>query len=50
MMPELGRYAVEVTLAYAVTLGLLALLVGWIWARGRKTRQQLQQIESRQGK
>jgi heme exporter protein D len=34
-MPDLGRYAVEVTLAYAVSL---VLLVGIIWSSVRRYR------------
>ena len=48
MMPDLGRYAVEVTLAYAVSLGAIAALVGWTWSRGRRVARALEQIEARQ--
>ncbi|KPQ06448.1 MAG: ABC-type heme export system membrane stabilizing component CcmD [Rhodobacteraceae bacterium HLUCCA12] len=50
MMPDLGRYAVEVTLAYAVSLALLATLVGWVWLRGRRVRRALADIEARAGR
>jgi heme exporter protein D len=47
MMPDLGRYAVEVGLAYGVTLALLAGLVAWVWWRGRRMRARLAEIEAR---
>ena len=50
MMPDLGRYALEVTLAYVASLGMIALLVLWYWMRGRTVRRQLDEIETRRGK
>ncbi|MGL4415526.1 MAG: heme exporter protein CcmD [Roseinatronobacter sp.] len=49
MMPDLGRYALEVSLAYLVSLGLIGVLVLWYWVRGRSVRRQLNEIESRRG-
>lgn len=50
MMPDLGRYAVEVTLAWAVSLGLLAGLIAWVWLRGRRVRAALDAIENRRNR
>ena len=50
MMPDLGRYALEVTLAYGVSLGLIAGLALLYWLRGRTVRRQLEEIETRRGK
>lgn len=47
MMPDLGRYAVEVGLAYAGSLLLLAALVAWVWLRGRAARRRLAEVEAR---
>lgn len=47
MMPDLGRYAAEVMLAYGVSLTLIAGLVGWVWARGARVRQELETLERR---
>jgi heme exporter protein D len=47
MMPELGRYALEVTSAYIVSLAVLAALVAAIWRRGVRVRAQLSEIEAR---
>ncbi len=46
-MPDLGRYAVEVLSAYAVTLGLLALLVAASIWKARKVLRQLRDAEAR---
>ena len=48
-MPELGEYAFEVGLAYAVSLGLLALLVGVYWRRAVAVRRRLYEVENRAG-
>lgn len=49
-MPDLGRYAAEVLSAYAVTLGLLGLLVvASVW-KSRKVLRQLRDAEARLGK
>jgi len=47
MIPDLGRYAIEVTLAYGVSLGLIGALVGWVWLRGQRVRRELDAIETR---
>ena len=49
-MPDLGTYATEVTLAYAVSLGLLAVLIAWTWARSRRVRRDLAALEARQNR
>ena len=46
-MPDLGKYAVEVLLAYGVSL---ALLVGIVWlsvGRARRVRRALEDAEAR---
>jgi len=40
-MPDLGKYAVEVMLAYGISLCLLALLVGISWAKARRVKSEL---------
>lgn len=50
MMPDLGKYAVEVVSAYVVSLVLIVALAGWYWARGRNVRRQLQDVEIRKEK
>lgn len=50
MMPDLGRYFLEVTLAYGVSLGLLAVLALWVWLRGRAVRRALDEFENSRGK
>jgi len=50
MMPDLGRYAFEVTSSYVVSLALLAGLILWFLARGAKMRRQLAEIEARRGR
>lgn len=47
VIPDLGRYALEVGLAYAGSLTLLAGLTGWVWWRGRRVRARLAAIEAR---
>lgn len=47
MMPDLGKYAEVVLSSYAVSLVLLALLVGLSVWQGARVRRQLQQIEER---
>lgn len=47
MIPDLGRYAVEVGLAYAGSLALLGALVAWVWWRGRAVRARLAEVEAR---
>jgi heme exporter protein D len=50
MMPDLGRYAVEVISAYVVSLGLLSALVCWVMWRAARVRAALAAVEARQGK
>ena len=47
MMPDLGRYAFEVTLAYGVSLGLLAALVIISVLRARRVARDLEAAEGR---
>jgi heme exporter protein D len=47
MMPDLGRYAVEVLSAYAVSIGLLAGIVAISVARARRVRRALDEAEAR---
>ena len=47
-MPDLGQYTTEVLLAYAVSLGALAALIAWTWARARRIARALAQVEARQ--
>lgn len=47
MMPDLGKYATEVTSAYAVSLLLIAVLVLLSWWRARTVRAQLRDVERR---
>lgn len=46
-MPDLGKYAFEVTFAYASSFTLLALLIGFVWWRSAKTRRALKEVEMR---
>ncbi|MFN4100231.1 MAG: heme exporter protein CcmD [Pararhodobacter sp.] len=50
MMPDLGRYATEVLLAYGVSLGLIALLILGSWAKSRSVKRELAALESRQNR
>lgn len=45
MVPELGKYAVEVLSAYGVSLVLLAGLLLLTLRRGRRARAALEQVE-----
>lgn len=47
MMPDLGAYATEILLAYAVSLTLLGALIGWTWARSHRVRRDLRTLETR---
>ena len=44
-MPDLGAYAVEVTLAYVVSLILLLAIIGISWRRYVKVRAALAEAE-----
>ena len=46
-MPDLGPYALEVTLAYAVSLALLAGIVGLSVWQSRRMRRRLDEAEGR---
>ncbi|APE43959.1 heme exporter protein CcmD [Sulfitobacter alexandrii] len=50
MMPDLGKYAVEVLSAYAVSLLLLLVLVLWTLRRGRAARATLDAAERETGR
>ena len=50
MIPDLGKYAVEVMSAYGVSLLLLAVLVATTLRRGRAARAELREIERKVGK
>lgn len=46
-MPDLGKYAVTVLSSYAVSILLIAALIGLTLWRGRVVKRQLAQAESR---
>lgn len=46
-MPDLGRYATEVLLAYGSSLALLAALVGVSWRSWRASKRALAAEEAR---
>jgi heme exporter protein D len=45
MMPDLGKYAVEVISAYIVTIGLIVALVAVSLRQSRRTRDALRKVE-----
>ncbi|MEP5732372.1 MAG: heme exporter protein CcmD [Sulfitobacter sp.] len=45
MMPDLGKYAVEVLSAYGASLTLLCVLIGMSLRRGKMARATLQAAE-----
>ena len=47
-MPDLGKYAFEVTLAYAGSLILLFGIVWLSWAQARTSKRRLDDTEGRQ--
>jgi len=49
-MPELGKYALEVTAAYGVSLAMLLALALWYVLRGRRVRRELDAFEQKRGK
>ena len=46
MIPDLGKYALEVTLAYGVSLFILAVMVLFVLRRAAKARATLTDIEA----
>lgn len=50
MMPDLGKYATEVVLAYGVSIGLLVVIVAQSMRRASKVRARLEQVEARKGR
>ena len=50
MMPDLGKYAAEVTLAYGVSLALLVLMTLFVLRRAAKTRAFLASVEAEQAR
>ncbi len=46
-MPDLGKYAFEVGLAYGLSLGLLAVLIAYVWWRSVRVRKALHEVETR---
>ena len=46
-MPDLGIYALEVTVAYLGSFVLLAGILGLTWVQSRKVARQLDEIEGR---
>lgn len=47
MMPDLGKYAGHVLAAYAVSLGLIAVLVGMSLREYLRVRSALREVEER---
>ncbi|MEI4196667.1 heme exporter protein CcmD [Roseovarius sp. E0-M6] len=50
MMPDLGKYALEVLASYVASLALIAVLVGLSLRRARKVRDALNEVEARRRK
>ena len=50
MMPDLGRYWVEVTASYGFSLAVLGLLVALVWRRSVAVKRALAEAEARQGR
>lgn len=50
MMPDLGKYAAEVLTSYAISLGLIVVLIAFSVRRARKVKAQLAEVEARLGK
>lgn len=46
MMPDLGKYAVEVTSAYIVSLVLIGMLVWLSWRKSKQVRLALEALEA----
>lgn len=50
MIPDLGKYAVEVVSAYGVSIALLLGITGLSWRRFRRVREEMERVErSRNG-
>ena len=47
MMPDLGKYAVEVTSAYSITFLLIVVISFLYWRRGLIIRRRLMAAEAR---
>ena len=47
MIPDLGKYAVEVSLAYAVSLAMLVGIVALSVRQSRKVKRALDEVEGR---
>ena len=47
MMPDLGKYAAEVGLAYGVSIVLLAGIIGISWRQSVAQKQALDAVEAR---
>jgi heme exporter protein D len=47
MMPELGKYAVEVLSSYVISIGLLTVLCWLSLRRARRVRAELETVEKR---
>jgi len=47
MIPDLGKYAIEVLSAYVVSIALLVAIVALFMRRAKKMRVQLAQVETR---
>jgi len=46
-MPELGKYAGAVLGSWAITLGLLVLLIALTWVQARAAKRKHDEIEAR---
>ncbi len=45
MIPELGKYTVEVLSAYGVTLALLGGVTGLSWSRWRRIKAEMERVQ-----
>ena len=50
MMPELGKYAIEVLSSYAVSLTLIWAMIALSVVRARRVRAALERVEKGQGR
>ena len=46
-MPELGKYAGEILWSWAITLGLLGVLIVLTWVQARAAKRKHDEIEGR---